>query len=743
MPTTPVSRRPTARASQRSVRAVLRVALSLYVTNGLSCAFGLLLISSLVNVCLGVTAGTAAGVGVIVCTPPDLAAPRRGKLFQILPAVLAGIPLFFAVQALHAAPIRLGLLLVPATFVAFLVAAWGKRGLPVAVSAMFAMVFSMAVPVQAGWHSVVDSSVHFALGAGLYLVYAQVANALLNMRYRTQILADTLLVLADLIRIQAQQFRPAQADEATQRTPLIGRLLQQQAAFADHLQSARDLLLEAPRTARRQQLAGMLMQVLEMRDHLLASELDLEELRRFAGHEAILLGIHDLLQALADINGALADALLIGRKPEPAADHHAVLARLHELASQCLEQGESVGSSGTALAHGLIRRIGNIHDETRQLVALARGETAPNLALVQATWRMFVSPTDWSWQPLRSLWQWDAPPLRHALRAALAIATAYAVSLWLPWGSHDYWILLTIVVVLRGSLSQTLERRNSRVAGTALGCLIAGLLLHAGLPHPVLLLVITVAQATAHAFTARRYLVTAVAATVLALVQAHLLNADGSAGFAIAERLGDTLLGVAIAWAFAYVLPSWERQLIPQLVARTLNAQARHARMALALIGHGQGDAAPELAWRLARRETYDSLSALVQATQRSLSEPRAVRPPLAALGHLLAHGYQLLAQLTAVKTMLMLRRNQLDVSTLEGALRHSAAALEQILHGTPDFSRCQATPGPEARPGQIIDDNAQEDLSPRLLRRLELAEDLALRLRRDAERVLSAPAGS
>src|SRR5690606_22057116 len=138
----------------------------------------------------------------------------------------------------------------------------------------------------------------------------------------------------------------------------------------------------------------------------------------------------------------------------------------------------------------------------------------------------------------------------------------------------------------------------------------------------------------------RRYLVTAVAATVLGLVQAHMLNAGGSTAFALFERVADTLIGTGIAWAFAYVLPSWERTQLPALVARTLAAQASHARVALGLGQLKAVDTAPGLAWRLARREAYDSPSALVQATQRSLSEPRAVRPPLAPLEHLQARCY-------------------------------------------------------------------------------------------------------
>ena len=78
--------------------------------------------------------------------PPDQPAPRRGKFWQFLPAALIGPPLFFAIQLLHADPLRLGRCWCRPTFVAFLGAAWGRRGLPISISVMFAMIFSMAVP---------------------------------------------------------------------------------------------------------------------------------------------------------------------------------------------------------------------------------------------------------------------------------------------------------------------------------------------------------------------------------------------------------------------------------------------------------------------------------------------------------------------------------------------------------------------------------------------------------------------
>lgn len=330
-----------------------------------------------------------------------------------------------------------------------------------------------------------------------------------------------------------------------------------------------------------------------------------------------------------------------------------------------------------------------------------------------------------------------APPLRHAIRAALAIATAYAFALATPWGTHDYWILLTIVVVLRGSLAQTLERRNSRVAGTLIGCILAGGLLFAHTPPLVLLMLATLAQAFAHAFAVKRYLVTAIAATVLGLLQVHMLNAASTPGFDVLERMSDTLIGVAIAWAFSYVLPSWERTQIAALVQRTLAAQARHAREALGLWQLQAVDNEPELQWRLARREAYDSLSALVQATQRSLSEPRAVRPPLESLGRLLAYSYQLQAQLTTVKTMLLLRRGRLAHDQVDAPLKDAAQSIALVLTQPHLPARVHPRLADVDQPLDLPDPFVG-DLSPWLLRRLELAFSVAVQLRCHADTVVA-----
>ena len=294
-------------------------------------------------------------------------------------------------------------------------------------------------------------------------------------------------------------------------------------------------------------------------------------------------------------------------------------------------------------------------------------------------------------------------------------------------------------------IAQTLERRNQRVAGTLVGSLIATGLLALHPPALLLLIVVTVSQGIAHGFALRRYVVTAMAASVMGLVQAHLLYAGSNATFAFFERVGDTLLGAGIAWAFAYVLPSWERGQLAGLVRRVLKALDQHARQSLSLAQVEAIDTESELTWRLARREAYDALSALVQATARALVEPRAVQPPLALLEQLQGHSYQLLGQLSAIKSLMLLRRERLQLEGLAAPLAQAAAHIEQTL-----------TLGPSALAGSSMDrvpvdldialpavpetlpDPYLQDASPWLLRRLDLSEALASRVRGNAVGVLA-----
>ena len=718
---------------------LLRVVLSQYVTNGLTVALGLVLIMLALFESAGLAAAASASVGVLITSLPDVPAPRRRKIMQVLPAPLLGTPLFILVQLCRTDTVLLGVVLVVGTFLSVMLMAWGKRGGPICFSLLFSMLFSLATPPLNSLANVLSHAGWFATGAGLYLLWAVLTTHFLNQRFRAQLLAEAIYSFSQILRTQARRF-----DALPDTASLLESMLNQQASFADQLQAARDVVLESPTTRPRQQYAGMLLRLLEARDHQLACDLDLDVLR---AQQAIAPHLPVLQQALsrtADQLQTLSMALLLGRRQQaicPIADVREQLVgalppRQPANAHLTPQPVRLDAPDAAALLRSMADRIGHINDEAVKMAALARGELAPDLSLVRNQWQLFVSATTWSAKPLLGQLSWHAPVLRYALRATLAVATGYVVAMHLPWATHEYWILITIVVVMRGNLAQTVQRRNARVAGTVLGCLLVMALL---LTHPgakVLFAVVALSTGLAHAFALRRYIYTSIASTVSGLLQAHLLLVGLQPSFAIGERLADTLLGALLAWLFSYVLPSWERHQIPKLVQRSLRAQLEHARRALALLNTEE---TTDLNWRLARREAYDSLSALTLATQRSLAEPRQVRPALEPLEVLQARSYQLLAQLTAVKSLLLLRHKQLDLDQATPALAQAERYIEIELSATtpvlmddnPDGFSLAGQPYLE-RPDVLL----AADLTPWLLRRLQLACAMARELRLAAARV-------
>ena len=223
---------------------------------------------------------------------------------------------------------------------------------------------------------------------------------------------------------------------------------------------------------------------------------------------------------------------------------------------------------------------------------------------------------------------------------------------------------------------------------------------------PVQFLVLALGAGIAHGFAQVRYLVAATAATVLALIQGHLLHTAGE--FALFERLADTLIGTALAWAFSYVLPAWERRQLPALMKRLRTAQLQHAQVALGSAELSTANAD----WRLARREVHDSLAAIAIAAQRAHSEPRAVQPPLDLLEKVQLRSYRLLAQLGGLRTW----REQPRALPDEEAQPMLAAHLARITAALESSSRTAESAEPvEARTETISSHEESAQLHQRL----------------------------
>jgi uncharacterized membrane protein YccC len=677
-----------------------------YLINGLTTALGIGGIQLLLTTLAGAHVALLASSGA-VCTSladrPDT--PDRTARRALLAAAL-GCVVSVLVHAARPEPVLLGLLIAPIAFVSMLMLAWGPRAGSVAFAGVLALVFSMAAPPQplslalVGWN---------LFGAAAYVAWAQFSSRVLQPRYRTLALAATLSGSARLLRTRARVLEAGpDASQARPQAPLQDSI-GDEAALAESLQVARDLLFAAPDSPRARRDTAVLLQVLDLRDGLLASRLDLHLLDGDRLGDIARRHLAANLRHMAVALDSAALALRSGEPPPPAdgGDH------LRTLRAMVF----SPSDPRARLVPALVERTQHLVDDTTQVLRLLRDEAVaePRPA---AELQLFVSPAAWPLAALRQhLSSGRSPVLRHAVRSALALSSAYFIALALPWASHPHWLVLSVAVVLRGNLDQTLSRRNARVMGTVLGC-VAVLALSPVHSQTALTIAFLAAVAVAHAFLTVRYWVTAAAATVMGLLQSHLV--DPHLGFAIAERVADTVLGALLAWAFSYVLPAWERRGIARAIGRTLAALDTYATRAL----QWAPGAPALLAQRLARREVYEALGALAAAVQRSQAEPERVRLPLAECAALLDHGHRLMAQLSAVRAMLARRSAELPAEEAGVAIEQALLALRRGLQSPPPVAagaaERNALDGLAALPLQP----PQQVRLPWLQRRLQAAVD-------------------
>ncbi|UXH79254.1 FUSC family protein [Roseateles amylovorans] len=676
--------------------------------NGFSVALGVMLVQVLVSTLAPAPLAHIASQLAMACAICASLADLPGSVTRNFKRVMLGGALSLlavvAVALLRPYHGLMGTLIAVLAFGCALMMSWGLRAAAVSFAPVLAMVFALAWPPQPLAVVVASGSA----GILIYLAWSVFSGRLLQRRFRRLALAEALQGLARLLTARAELLGSGGGAQA------MRDWLGNEAQLADLLQTARDQLF--PHATEDPRSTAVLLHVIELRDLILASRLDLELIGEDPVGQRLRVVLVDRLKALATGLDRCRQALLDERDPVPPS--------LPPIDWQVLPPQDPRGRLQLLLQD----RLRHLDDEVLAIArALDPSHPLPALPLDELQLRQFIAPEGWPGALLQAQLHLDSPVLRHALRSALALSSAYFIALMLPWASHPHWLVLSVAVVLRGSLDQTLERRNLRVVGTAVGC---GLMLVLSQVNNLLVwtIVLQVAVGIAHAFATRRYLITAIAATMMALLQAHL--ADTSHGLAITERLADTVLGAALAWGFSYVLPAWERRNLPRSLKRARAALQQYVKQAMS----AEMTPAGALAQRMARRQAYDALAALSAALQRSAAEPRRVRPPLEELNTVLDHGYRLMAHLSMMRQSLMRRAQDLDPDTV-ATLPAQSDRLQRALAGEePVPPALQALQDWSLLP----DVGPLDDLRPWIRRRMLVSVDDAARAGQAAERALA-----
>lgn len=305
---------------------------------------------------------------------------------------------------------------------------------------------------------------------------------------------------------------------------------------------------------------------------------------------------------------------LLPAKPRDDAGHAAAAWADFERARDNLLEAARTGEYAYQRSAGAAqyrRRLMTIdHDIDTAVTHAQLLKSQPNTSLPE------TAPASASRRPFREVFTLTSSTYRHALRETALVAVLFTVieAMALP---HGEWAVLAVVRVLRPQYGATTQRVWQRVVGNLVGgsCVAVALTL---IDSPTVLALGLFVVVTL-GFTLRpvNYAFWVVFGTPLILLIDGLATASDWRD--AAARIIMTIVGSAAAVAAArFILPSWDADQLPELVATTRAATADYLDAVLAALADPTGDAVlPQ------RRAAEQSLAKASNTLERARREPR------------------------------------------------------------------------------------------------------------------------
>jgi uncharacterized membrane protein YccC len=589
------------------------------------------------------------GIGALCTALMDMPSPLRHKFNEMMASVLLCTAVTLLISLCGPYYWLLMAMLVAVSFFASMMVVYGKKSMPLQLATLFIMTMStehVLTPAQSFAHAGL-----FMFGALAYLAYAMGVAYVLRHRIKQQVLAEALFELAAYIDIKADFY-----DTRYNLTEQFNKLVRHQALLADRQQASRDLILRAHNNRKDAVVVQIHVCMLDLYEQVLATHTDYAALRTHLVDSPALRTLHDLAYKAARDIESVAYAVTRKRASYPEVDYTPELMALEQQIAGLqddLDAGKPRREAVTVLRAqrnkitAIIRMIGELHVSSQKVY-----EDTP-------FWRdmdmqPFLSQQKYELQLMLSHFRMDSPIFRFALRVSMAIAAGLAIGAMLPYKAHSYWIVLTIVIILKPSFSMTKQRRSDRIVGTIIGCIITAVVLKFMNHTAAILAMLVLASIATPTFIYLRYRYAAIAVSVMILLWMYLVAPSSNL---ISERLVDTFVGAAIATAFSFVLANWEYQSLPNLIRQVLSVNLSYMEASFDLL---QGKYRNDFIYRIQRKRLMDSLAALSTALVRMLDEPESKQRAAEDINLFIVQNYLLVAHVAALRAIL--RRHVRDI---------------------------------------------------------------------------------
>ena len=590
--------------------------------------------------------GFAMALGAVFTYPSDIPSSLRHKINGILVTAIlvAGINLIVNIVFPYSWIFYPFLALL--IFLIAMLSVYGQRATMVSFSGLIAVSLAFA-NINTGWAMVLQSVLILA-GGLFYLLISLIFHYIRPHRYIELQIAECIKLTAKYLKLRGD-FWTLNADKKS----IIEKQLHLQVELNTIHQNIREVLISSHTTAgssdQNRKMLLVFISLVEILELALSTAFNHDKLhQKFDDQPNVLLTYQRLAYNLAANLKQLSKSV---KKRTKYISKHTLLSDLNTLQLSIAAYENDLGK--ITASEGVFMLTTMLQYAEKQVEKIKIVEHAFTLAFdsqdftgIDKDLEKFLTP---QYYPLSTLTQnlsFSSTIFRHSLRLTITLMLGFIIGKFLPF-HNVYWILLTIIVIMRPGYGLTKERSFQRIIGTVIGGLIAFGILFMVKDNIIIGILSIFCILLGFSFTQINYKVSAIFVTMYVVFIYGLMTPN--IGDLVQYRILDTVVGAALAFlANQFLWPSWEFLNTPVYLEKSIMANQNYLKE-ISIFYNKKGNISTS--YRLARKNAFIEIGNLMASFQRMVQEPKSKQKQLPQVYKLAVLNHSLLSSLASLGT--------------------------------------------------------------------------------------------
>ena len=571
--------------------------------------------------------GMAMAIGVLLTSPSDVPGSLRRRVIGISLSVVIAVFATIVIGFSLTHPVIFIPVLVLLTFHFSMISVFGFRASLIAFSGLFAVVLSMAQVASQG--GIVLHSLWIGAGGIWYLLFSLALHYFLRRRETDQLLAEAFELTADYLDIRARLM-----DEKGENNHQFQKeLFDLQTSINEKHELIREMLITRRRNFGRSGMVRkrllIFMELVDILELSMSNPVNYKKMQElFSGHPEKIGLVKDWSFLMAQ-NLRMIAGIMLGKKNSSNNES------LHLKKTEIWQNFETFATHAKSSEDNEVllvyKNLLNFKEKQYQkILSIERllkewGENK-EFRIKRKDAAKFLTTPDYNLKTLQDHLDLKSPIFRHSLRLTVSLVIGYAIGNFFEV-QNAYWILLTILVIMRPGYALTRDRFKQRLYGTIIGGAIAVslvLLIRNQVMYGVFAVISLI---LAHSMIQRNYKTAAAFITLNVVFVYSLLRPDVLQ--VIQYRVLDTAVGALLAFLAAkFLWPTWEYSMIQNFINESIKANCSFIKE---IETYYQNKNRLPASYRLARKQAFLAMGDLNAAFQRMAQEPGTEKDHLEA----------------------------------------------------------------------------------------------------------------